>query len=58
MTVDFSQNSRPAAASTDSAALNRNCFDFLFAAMLVVISPWIGFNFARFDDPTFVSTND
>jgi hypothetical protein len=36
MTVDFSQNSRPAAASADSAALNRNCFDFLFPAMLVV----------------------
>jgi hypothetical protein len=36
MTVDFSQNSRPAAASTDSAgALNRNCLDFLFPAMLV-----------------------
>jgi hypothetical protein len=29
-----------------------------FAAMLVVISPWVGFNLARFHDPTFVSTND
>ncbi|MDQ1476207.1 MAG: hypothetical protein QOE62_1436 [Actinomycetota bacterium] len=29
-----------------------------FAAMIVVISPWVGFNLARFDDPTFVSTND
>jgi 4-amino-4-deoxy-L-arabinose transferase-like glycosyltransferase len=27
-------------------------------AMLVVIAPWVGFNLARFDDPTFVSTND
>jgi 4-amino-4-deoxy-L-arabinose transferase-like glycosyltransferase len=28
------------------------------ATMLVVIAPWVGFNLARFDDPTFVSTND
>ncbi|HEY5076993.1 MAG TPA: glycosyl transferase, partial [Acidimicrobiia bacterium] len=28
------------------------------AAALVVISPWVGFNLARFRDPTFVSTND
>ncbi len=25
---------------------------------LVVIAPWVGFNLARFHDPTFVSTND
>ncbi len=25
---------------------------------LVVITPWVGFNLARFNDPTFVSTND
>jgi 4-amino-4-deoxy-L-arabinose transferase-like glycosyltransferase len=25
---------------------------------LAVISPWVGFNLARFHDPTFVSTND
>jgi 4-amino-4-deoxy-L-arabinose transferase-like glycosyltransferase len=25
---------------------------------VVVIAPWVGFNLARFDDPTFVSTND
>jgi len=28
------------------------------AAALVVIAPWVGFNLARFHDPTFVSTND
>jgi 4-amino-4-deoxy-L-arabinose transferase-like glycosyltransferase len=28
------------------------------AAALVVIAPWVGFNLARFRDPTFVSTND
>ena len=27
-------------------------------AALVVIAPWVGFNLARFRDPTFVSTND
>ena len=27
-------------------------------ATLVVIAPWVGFNLARFHDPTFVSTND
>jgi 4-amino-4-deoxy-L-arabinose transferase-like glycosyltransferase len=25
---------------------------------LVVVAPWVGFNLARFRDPTFVSTND
>jgi len=25
---------------------------------LVVVAPWVGFNLARFKDPTFVSTND
>ncbi len=25
---------------------------------LVVVAPWVGFNLARFDDATFVSTND
>ena len=25
---------------------------------LVVLAPWVGFNLARFHDPTFVSTND
>ncbi|HEV7526503.1 MAG TPA: glycosyltransferase family 39 protein [Acidimicrobiia bacterium] len=28
------------------------------AVTLVVIAPWVGFNLARFDQPTFVSTND
>jgi 4-amino-4-deoxy-L-arabinose transferase-like glycosyltransferase len=28
------------------------------ATTLVVIAPWVGFNLARFQDPTFVSTND
>ncbi len=27
-------------------------------AALVVIAPWVGYNLARFDDPTFLSTND
>ena len=27
-------------------------------AALVVIGPWVGFNLARFKDPTFISTND
>jgi 4-amino-4-deoxy-L-arabinose transferase-like glycosyltransferase len=27
-------------------------------AALVVVAPWVGFNLARFDEPTFVSTND
>jgi 4-amino-4-deoxy-L-arabinose transferase-like glycosyltransferase len=27
-------------------------------AGLVVIAPWVGFNVARFRDPTFISTND
>jgi hypothetical protein len=27
-------------------------------AALVVLAPWVGFNLARFHDPTFVSTND
>lgn len=27
-------------------------------AALVVVTPWVGFNLARFHDPTFVSTND
>jgi hypothetical protein len=27
-------------------------------AALLVIAPWVGFNLARFDDPTFLSTND
>src|SRR4029079_1712333 len=25
---------------------------------LIVLAPWVGFNLARFHDPTFVSTND
>jgi 4-amino-4-deoxy-L-arabinose transferase-like glycosyltransferase len=28
------------------------------AATIVVLAPWVGFNLARFHDPTFVSTND
>jgi hypothetical protein len=28
------------------------------ATTVVVIAPWVGFNLARFHDPTFVSTND
>ncbi|MDQ1454956.1 MAG: hypothetical protein QOH28_576 [Actinomycetota bacterium] len=28
------------------------------ATALVVVAPWVGFNLARFHDPTFVSTND
>jgi hypothetical protein len=27
-------------------------------AALLVIAPWVGFNLSRFDDPTFLSTND
>jgi hypothetical protein len=27
-------------------------------AALLVITPWVGFNLARFKDPTFISTND
>jgi len=27
-------------------------------AALVVMAPWVGFNLARFHDPTFISTND
>src|SRR5205823_6311856 len=27
-------------------------------AALLVVMPWVGFNIARFKDPTFVSTND
>jgi hypothetical protein len=28
------------------------------AAMVLVVGPWVGYNLARFDDRTFVSTND
>jgi 4-amino-4-deoxy-L-arabinose transferase-like glycosyltransferase len=28
------------------------------AAGLVVLAPWVGYNLARFEDPTFISTND
>jgi 4-amino-4-deoxy-L-arabinose transferase-like glycosyltransferase len=28
------------------------------AASLLVIAPWVGYNLARFDEPTFISTND
>ena len=28
------------------------------AGALVVMAPWVGFNLARFHDPTFISTND
>jgi 4-amino-4-deoxy-L-arabinose transferase-like glycosyltransferase len=28
------------------------------AAALLVVAPWVGFNLARFRDPTFISTND
>jgi 4-amino-4-deoxy-L-arabinose transferase-like glycosyltransferase len=28
------------------------------ATAVVVMAPWVGFNLARFEDPTFVSTND
>jgi 4-amino-4-deoxy-L-arabinose transferase-like glycosyltransferase len=27
-------------------------------AALVVVAPWVGYNLARFHDPTFISTND
>jgi len=27
-------------------------------AMFIVIGPWVGFNLARFQDPSFISTND
>jgi hypothetical protein len=27
-------------------------------AALLVMAPWVGFNFVRFKDPTFISTND
>jgi 4-amino-4-deoxy-L-arabinose transferase-like glycosyltransferase len=30
----------------------------VLAATLVVIGPWVGFNLARFQDPSFISTND
>jgi hypothetical protein len=28
------------------------------ALLVVVVAPWVGYNLARFDEPTFVSTND
>jgi 4-amino-4-deoxy-L-arabinose transferase-like glycosyltransferase len=28
------------------------------ALAVVVVAPWVGYNFSRFDKPTFVSTND
>jgi 4-amino-4-deoxy-L-arabinose transferase-like glycosyltransferase len=28
------------------------------AASVLVIGPWVGFNLSRFNDPTFISTND
>jgi hypothetical protein len=30
----------------------------VLGATLVVIGPWVGFNLARFQDPSFISTND
>ena len=38
---------------------NRTAFAFAaIVASVLVIGPWVGFNLARFHDPTFVSTND
>jgi 4-amino-4-deoxy-L-arabinose transferase-like glycosyltransferase len=45
-------------------ALHKSWFDrstFAISAVVaaaIVVAPWVGFNLARFEDPTFISTND
>ena len=45
----------------DAQAVERNGARSRLVAVvtaLLVIAPWVGFNLARFHDPTFISTND
>jgi 4-amino-4-deoxy-L-arabinose transferase-like glycosyltransferase len=47
------------ALATRADWADRTAFAFVgIAAGLLVMGPWVGFNLARFHDPTFVSTND
>ncbi len=47
------------ALSTRAPWADRSALVFAaLAASVLVVGPWVAFNFSRFHDPTFVSTND